>query len=63
MQERINELKTEMKKAMEEKRIIENFISEQEREIPDVVLVTLKQRIRKLNSTITGSEIRLETYN
>ncbi|MCC2436199.1 hypothetical protein [Bacillus paranthracis] len=63
MQERIAELKAEINQAMEEKRIIENFISEQEREIPDVVLVTLKQRIRKLNSTITCSEIRLETYN
>ncbi|HDR7932594.1 hypothetical protein PDM80_22775 [Bacillus cereus group sp. Bcc02] len=63
MQERIDELKAEMKQAIEEKRIIEKFISEKQREIPDVVLVTLKQRIRKLNSTITCSEIRLETYN
>ncbi|HFK1507703.1 TPA: hypothetical protein ACGXL9_006080 [Bacillus mobilis] len=62
MQERIDELKAEINQAMEEKRIIENFISEQEREIPDVVLFTLKQRIRKLNSIITCSEIRLETY-
>lgn len=63
MQERIDELKAEINQAMEEKIIIENFISKQEREIPDVVLVTLKQRIRKLNSAITCSEIRLETYN
>ncbi|MDK7541924.1 hypothetical protein OWO94_28150 [Bacillus paranthracis] len=63
MQERIDELKSEMNEAIEEKRIIENFISEQEREIPAVVLVTLKQRIRKLNSTITCCEIRLKTYN
>ncbi len=30
MQERIDELKSEMNEAIEEKRIIENFISEQE---------------------------------
>lgn len=63
MQERIDELSAEMKQAMEEKVIFESFISEQEGKIPDVVLVTLKQKIRKLNSTISCCEIRLATYN
>ncbi|HEF7293006.1 TPA: hypothetical protein SA741_005481 [Bacillus cereus] len=63
MQERIDELKAEMKHAMEEKRIFESFISEQERVIPDVVLVTLKQKIRKLNIFIKDCELRLRTYN
>ncbi|HDR7761543.1 MULTISPECIES: hypothetical protein [Bacillus cereus group] len=62
MQERVDELKAEIKKAMEEKRIFESFISEQERAIPDVVLATLKQKIRKLNIVIKDCELRLGTY-
>lgn len=62
MQERVDELKAEIKKAMEEKRIFESFISEQERAIPDVVLATLKQKIRKLNIVIKNCELRLGTY-
>ncbi|MDA2637487.1 hypothetical protein PDQ79_23600 [Bacillus cereus] len=61
-QERTAELNTEMKRAMEEKIILESYISEQERTIPDVVLVTLKQKIRRLNSDIKVYEARLKAY-
>lgn len=62
-QERTAELNAEMKQAMEEKIILESFISEQERTIPDVVLVILKQKIRRLNSDIKVYEARLKAYN
>lgn len=45
VQERIDELQDQMKQAMKEKGIFESFISEQEQEIPDVVLVTLKKEL------------------
>lgn len=61
-QEKTAELNAEMKQAMEEKIILESFISEQERTIPDVVLVTLKQKIRRLNSDIKVCEARLKAY-
>ncbi|PIE92785.1 hypothetical protein CO726_24780 [Bacillus fungorum] len=61
-QERTVELNDEMKQAMEEKIILESFISEQEGTIPDVVLVTLKQKIRRLNSDIKVCEARLKAY-
>ncbi|HFK1726882.1 hypothetical protein ACT7CX_00100 [Bacillus cereus] len=63
MQERIDELQDQMKQAMKEKGIFESFISEQEQEIPDVVLVTLKKRIIRLKSDIKVCKARLEAYN
>ncbi len=63
VQERIDELQDQMKQAMKEKGIFESFISEQEQEIPDVVLVTLKKRIIRLKSDIKVCKARLEAYN
>ncbi|MGG2937856.1 hypothetical protein ABEO66_27740 [Bacillus pacificus] len=62
MQERIDELQSKMKQAMEEKEILESFISEQKRIIPDVVLVTLKKRIIRLKSDIKVCQARLNAY-
>ncbi|HHT7202554.1 MULTISPECIES: hypothetical protein [Bacillus] len=66
MKERIDELNAQMKQAMEEISVIESFIYEQihekDEKIPDVVLVILKQNIRKLNILIRDCKIRLANY-
>ncbi|HGH7177543.1 TPA: hypothetical protein ACJMKJ_005187 [Bacillus wiedmannii] len=66
MQERIDELNTEMKQAMEEKSVIEVFIyeqiHEQNRKIPGIILVMLEKRIHRLNVQIRDCKIRLENY-
>ncbi len=38
-------------------------MTEQEQAIPDIVLITLKQKIRRLNIHIKDCELRLKTYN
>ncbi|PFC85182.1 hypothetical protein CN272_22280 [Bacillus anthracis] len=65
MQERIAELNDEMEQAMDKKRIIENFIAESiinKQEIPEVVLVTLGQEIRRLKRVVNDCKFRLATY-
>lgn len=65
MQERIDELNAEMEQAMDKKRILENFIAESiinKQEIPEVVLVTLGQEIRRLKRVVKDCKFRLATY-
>ncbi|MFI8673459.1 hypothetical protein CON32_00275 [Bacillus cereus] len=65
MQERIDELNAEMEQAMDKKRILENFIAESiinKQEIPEVVLVTLGEEIRRLKRVVKDCKFRLETY-
>lgn len=65
MQERIDELNAEMEQAIGKKRILENFIAESiinKQEIPEVVLVTLGQEIRRLKRVVKDCEFRLATY-
>lgn len=65
MQERIDELNAEMEQAMDKKRILENFIAESiinKQEIPEIVLVTLGQEIRRLKRVVKDCKFRLATY-
>ncbi|MGM1464167.1 hypothetical protein [Bacillus cereus group sp. BceL310] len=65
MQERIDELNAEMEQAMDKKRILENFIAESiinKQEIPEVVLVTLGEEIRRLKRVVKDCKFRLATY-
>ncbi|WP_312498093.1 hypothetical protein [Bacillus luti] len=65
MQERIDELNAEMEQAMDKKGILENFIAESiinKQEIPEVVLVTLGQEIRRLKRVVKDCKFRLATY-
>jgi len=65
MQERIDELNAEMEQAIDKKRILENFIAESiinKQEIPEVVLVTLGQEIRRLKRVVKDCKFRLATY-
>lgn len=65
MQERIDELNAEMEQAMDKKGILESFIAESiinKQEIPEVVLVTLGQEIRRLKRVVKDCKFRLATY-
>lgn len=61
MQERVQELTDEMNTAKEQKEVILRFM-EQTEDIPLIVLETLKQKVRKLKSTVDDCELRLKNY-
>ncbi|MEK5109801.1 hypothetical protein MHI57_24355 [Cytobacillus sp. FSL K6-0129] len=62
MSERVKELENERDTALAEKEIVNRFI-EESKDIPSIVLVTLKQKIRKLDITVEDCNLRLKNYD
>lgn len=62
MSERVKELENERDTALEEKEIVNRFI-EEAKDIPSIVLITLKQKIRKLDITVEDCNLRLKNYD
>lgn len=60
---RVQELNNEMQQAINDRDIIEKFISVQGDNLPDVVRNTLQKRIRHLNSTISDCKLRIGAHN
>ncbi|MBM6649014.1 hypothetical protein [Bacillus sp. RIT 809] len=59
---RVAELKGEIGQYEEEKETIQNFILEQQENIPKIVLDVLNKRIRMLRASIHANEARLKAH-
>lgn len=60
---RVQELNNEMQQAINDRDIIEKFISVQGENLPDVVRDTLQKRINHLNSLISDCKLRISVHN
>lgn len=59
---RVAELNSEIRQYEEEKEIIQNFILEQQENIPKIVLDVLNNRIRKLRASTSVAEACLKAH-